>query len=295
VVGTTPRVTVIIATYNWSTVLPHSIASVLEQTFDDFELLVIGDGCTDDSANVVTRIDDPRVRWHNLPANTGHQSGPNNEGIRRARGNVIAYLGHDDLWLRNHLETLVQAIDGGAGLVHASTLSVVPDRRPHRWPTAPWKYRPGECILPTTVAHRRELAETVGGWRMPIDTGELYSESDLWKRITAICGPPTWIKRVTSVKLFSAARPGVYRERPSHEQEYWLGRIRASARPAGPKFVGERWYSLSLERSAQAVRSRVAVRTRLRAHHLLPMKPALSAEERRLRDRRVKGVDDLAR
>jgi len=42
-----PRVTVIMATYNWATVLPYSIGSVLDQTFTDFELLVIGDGCTD--------------------------------------------------------------------------------------------------------------------------------------------------------------------------------------------------------------------------------------------------------
>ena len=43
-----PRVTVIIPTYNWSTVLPYSIASVIDQTMDDLELWVIGDGCTDD-------------------------------------------------------------------------------------------------------------------------------------------------------------------------------------------------------------------------------------------------------
>ena len=61
-----PRVTVIIATYNWSTVLPYAINSVLDQTMTDFELLVVGDGCTDDSEQVVTAIKDPRVRWINL-------------------------------------------------------------------------------------------------------------------------------------------------------------------------------------------------------------------------------------
>ncbi|HEX8171309.1 MAG TPA: glycosyltransferase family 2 protein [Thermoanaerobaculia bacterium] len=58
-----PRVTVIMATYNYSNVLPYSIGSVLGQTFADFELLVIGDGCTDDSESVVRGIADPRVRW----------------------------------------------------------------------------------------------------------------------------------------------------------------------------------------------------------------------------------------
>ena len=54
-----PRVTVMIATYNWATVLPYSIGSVLDQTYRDFELLVTGDGCTDESAEVVGRFDDP--------------------------------------------------------------------------------------------------------------------------------------------------------------------------------------------------------------------------------------------
>ena len=86
------RVTVIIATYNWANVLPYSIGSVLDQTFTDFELLVIGDGCSDESGKVVEEIEDARVQWHNLPANTGHQSGPNNLGIDLAGGDVAVRL-----------------------------------------------------------------------------------------------------------------------------------------------------------------------------------------------------------
>ncbi|MEA3032945.1 MAG: hypothetical protein QOH86_961, partial [Sphingomonadales bacterium] len=78
---TAPRVSIVLATYNWSAVLPFSIGSALDQSFGDFELIVVGDGCTDDSAEVVAAIGDPRVRWVNLPANCGHQSGPNNEGL----------------------------------------------------------------------------------------------------------------------------------------------------------------------------------------------------------------------
>src|SRR5918911_3354227 len=107
-------VTVIIPTYNWSSVLPYSVGSALRQTLTDFEVLVVGDGCTDDSEAVVGSFGDERLRWVNLPTNTGHQSGPNNEGLRRARGELIAYLGHDDLWLPHHLSVLVGGIDAGA-------------------------------------------------------------------------------------------------------------------------------------------------------------------------------------
>lgn len=99
---TKPSLTVVISTYNWSTVLPFAIGSVLRQTFIDFEVLVVGVGCTDDSQAVVESIQDERVRWINLQSNSGHQSEPNNEGLKQARGELIAYLGHDDLWLQPH-------------------------------------------------------------------------------------------------------------------------------------------------------------------------------------------------
>ena len=121
-----PRVTAIISTYNYAPVLPYAIQSVLDQQFSDFELLVIGDRCTDESEEVVSAFDDPRVQWHNLDVRTKDQSGPNNEGLRRANGDIVAYLGHDDLWLPNHLRLLVLAIHGDVGFVFGKTLCVGP-------------------------------------------------------------------------------------------------------------------------------------------------------------------------
>lgn len=129
VAAASPRVTVVIATYNWSTVLPWSIGSVLRQSFTDFEVLVVGDGCTDDSEEVVTTIADPRVRWINLPLNHGHQYAPNNEGLARARGSIIAYLGHDDLWLPHHLELMVAAIETGNDVAHSIVHTIGADGR----------------------------------------------------------------------------------------------------------------------------------------------------------------------
>ncbi len=226
-----PRVTVVMATYNWAPVLPWSIGSVLDQHYRDFELLVVGDGCADESAQVVEAIDDPRVHWYDLGHNTGHQSGPNADGLRRAQGEIIAYLGHDDLWLPEHLATLVPALDASSGFVHATLLSVAPGRPLHRWPTADWRYQPGDWIPPTSVIHHRELARAVGGWRPPRDTGSRDPENDLWMRL-AERGPARWIDRLTSVKLSATARQDVYRQRPNFEQAWWLELIRTSPDPA---------------------------------------------------------------
>ena len=209
-----PRATVVMATYNWSSVLPFSIASALEQTFTDFELLVIGDGCTDDSERVVTAIRDPRVRWINIPR-FGHQSGPNNEGLRQARGEFIAYLGHDDLWLPHHLEVLISALDAGADVVHSTVAMVGPDGRMMAW-----------TLVPSSLMHRRSMTERIGGWR---DYRELNDmpEVDLMNRARAAGMTFTHVKRLTAIKIAAAWRRDVYRERPSHEQAAWLARIRS--------------------------------------------------------------------
>ncbi len=209
-----PRVTVIMATYNWSAVLPYSIASALQQTFTDFELLVIGDGCTDDSERVVSEIKDPRVRWISIPR-FGHQSGPNNEGLRQARGEYIAYLGHDDLWLQDHLMQLVAALDAGADLVHSTLAMVQTDGRIFPW-----------TAMPTATMHRRSMTERIGGWR---DYRELTDvpEVDFYRRAREAGMKVTFVRRLTGVKFPAAWRRNVYRERPCHEQAAWLERIRS--------------------------------------------------------------------
>jgi glycosyltransferase involved in cell wall biosynthesis len=210
-----PRVTVLMATYNWSSVLPYSIGSALLQTFTDFELLVLGDGCTDDSEQVVRGIGDSRVQWINLPGH-GHQSGPNNEGIRRARGEYIAYLGHDDLWLPHHLEVLVAALDAGADVAHSAVAIVPVDASPDHATT----------LVPTSAAHRRTMVDVVGGWS-DYRQLKIMPEEDLWRRAREGGMRFTFVPRLTGIKFPAAWRRDVYRERPSHEQAAWLARIRS--------------------------------------------------------------------
>src|ERR1022692_4290413 len=97
---------VLMASYNSAAWIKHTIRSVLEQTYRNFEVIVVGDGCTDGTEELLKTKFGKRIRWKNLQSNSGSQSAPNNEGIRVAHGSHIAYLGHDDIWSRYHLELL---------------------------------------------------------------------------------------------------------------------------------------------------------------------------------------------
>lgn len=218
-----PRVTVIIATYNWSTVLPYAIASVIAQTMPDFELLVVGDGCTDDTEQVVTGIKDPRVRWINLPANTGHQAGPSNRGLREARGEFIAYLGHDDLWLPHHLQCATDMLnDTGAAIAHTLLMSILPGKDVG----TPMLPIAGVGSAPSCSVYRRAVTEKIGGWR---DYRELNvpSEIDIFLRAQAAGFEAVFVPRLTVVKFPALHRRDVYRDKPFHEQAAWLEKIRS--------------------------------------------------------------------
>lgn len=226
-----PRATVIIPTYNWSSVLRCSVASVLLQTMRDFELLVVGDCCTDDSAEVVASFRDPRVRWINLPENAGDQSGPNNEGIRQARSPIIAYLGHDDLYLPHHLEAMCAAIDAGADVAHSIVSEVPASGLPSAGVRALGEYNGKASMTPSSVVHRTEAALAVGGWRAPrtIETGR-NPDFDLWSRMHEAKKRFAFVPRLTSLKFPAVDRPNCYVERPCHEQEAALRRIESDPR-----------------------------------------------------------------
>ena len=74
---TSPLVSIIIATYNRSNILKYTISTVLKQNYQHFEILVIGDHCTDDTESVINSFDDKRISFYNLEENFGvrHFSG----------------------------------------------------------------------------------------------------------------------------------------------------------------------------------------------------------------------------
>jgi glycosyltransferase involved in cell wall biosynthesis len=165
-------VTVVIATYNRAATLKYALESVAWQTFKNFEVWVVGDCCTDHTEKVVAPfLEDPRFHWYNMPQNSGYQSRPNNEGIRRAKGKYIAYLNHDDVWLPNHLQDTVSCIEkSGADIV----FSII------QWVYSFTYSRPDIPLLPdmpippeaTAVVHKKDIVKVIGYWK---DIHETYS------------------------------------------------------------------------------------------------------------------------
>lgn len=108
-----PTVSVILPTYNRAHVVGRAIRSVLEQTYEDFELIVVDDGSTDGTEEVVRSFDDPRIRYIRHAQNRGGAAA-RNTGIRAARGEYIAFQDSDDEWLPEKLEKQMRIFENSS-------------------------------------------------------------------------------------------------------------------------------------------------------------------------------------
>ena len=100
----TPKISIVIPLYNKSNAISKTITSALQQTFTNFELIIVNDGSTDNSLDIVNSINDDRIKIYNTK-NKG-VSAARNFGIAKSSSNYIAFLDADDIWLPNHLDNL---------------------------------------------------------------------------------------------------------------------------------------------------------------------------------------------
>jgi glycosyltransferase involved in cell wall biosynthesis len=119
----TPLVSILLAVHNGGSLLDESIHSILEQTFTDFELLVIDDGSTDDSHARAAAINDPRIRILRNETNIGLTRSLN-RGLAEARGEYIARQDADDISLPNRLSAQVQYLRTHSDVVLVGTSAV---------------------------------------------------------------------------------------------------------------------------------------------------------------------------
>ncbi len=185
--GTLVYFSVILPTYNRSVSIRPSIDSVVGQTEEDWELIIVSDGSTDDTEAIIESYVDSRVRLVRLSKNTGHPGRPRNVGLSYANGQVVAYLDHDDRYEPEHLAILREmfvnnktrvAVTGcwyfdqfGKAIKCSSILETV-------WHPEFQVF--GPLFQPSRVAHRCEVARERGGW-----TEKLFGleDWDFWLRL----------------------------------------------------------------------------------------------------------------
>jgi len=112
-----PKISVILSTYNRAKkYLPKAIESVLNQTFKDFELIIVDDGSTDKTSEVVASYKDPRIKYHKIK-HFGCDTKPKNVGTKRSNGEYLAYLDDDCQFRPDHLKALLNEIEKMSNVV----------------------------------------------------------------------------------------------------------------------------------------------------------------------------------
>ncbi len=121
-----PSISVIVPAYNAERTILETVNSVLQQTFTDFELIVIDDGSTDQSAQLLQAIADPRLKVFSYP--NGGASVARNRGMEHATGEYFSFLDADDLWTSDKLQLQLDALQAHAeaGVAYSWTCNMSP-------------------------------------------------------------------------------------------------------------------------------------------------------------------------
>lgn len=186
-----PLVSVIVPTYNRPNMLKVAIQSILDQTFQDFEIIVVNDAGQDVSA-VIAACCSPKIRYLPHATNKG-LAAARNTGIRAARGKYIAYLDDDDRYYPDHLEILVNHLEStGHPVAYTEADRVWQESRNGTWVEItrdqPYQYDfdvdeilVDNCTPVLCVMHRRDCLDAVG---MFDESLKRHEDWDLWIRLS---------------------------------------------------------------------------------------------------------------
>ncbi len=181
-----PSVSVIIPTYNRRPMVEEAVASVLEQSCEDFELIVVDDGSQDET---VPDLEKYGSRLRLISQARRGVGAARNLGVRSSHGKYLAFLDSDDLWQRQKLESQLRFMEANLEVQICQTEEIwirkgvrVNPKRKHRKPSGDI-FRPSLdlCLVsPSAVMMTRELFERVGGFDEAFPVCEDY---DLWLRV----------------------------------------------------------------------------------------------------------------
>ena len=183
-----PKVSVIIPTKNRAHYVSSAIQSVLDQTFRDFEIILVDGASIDNTREVIGKFDDERISYIREEKDRG-ASASRNTGIKRSRGRFIAFLDDDDLWMPSKLEKQLNLINKNPniGVVYTGSWRInnsgkvigynFPSLRGNIFPKILKKNYVGGCSM---ILVRKECLEKVGLFDENLPGGEDF---DLWIRL----------------------------------------------------------------------------------------------------------------
>lgn len=183
-----PRFSILLPTHNRADVLGLAIASVLAQTEPDFELLIVADGCTDSTCDVIAKFNDERIRLFDLPKAPHFGYANRNIALRESRGRLIAFMAHDDLLLADHLELMGNLLDcskaswGYSRPLWVSTDGIIVPFCTNLTLADEYRYffESHNTIPAICVVHTRTALERAGFWPENLAAA---ADWELWKRI----------------------------------------------------------------------------------------------------------------
>lgn len=187
-----PLVSVIMPTYNSAKTIARSVQSVLNQTYENWELIVIDNNSYDDTIKIIESYDDPRISVY-YNDNKGIIANSRNFGIRKARGEWIAFLDSDDLWTNTKLSICMSLSETHDLVYHRLqkfkitshnslvTFGVTVIKNLEQYPEEVLK-KNGPCLTTSSIIVRREVFSSTGDFDEDPNVvgGEDY---DLWLRI----------------------------------------------------------------------------------------------------------------
>lgn len=283
----TPRqlVSVIVPTFNRAHFIGQAITSVLNQTYEDIELIVVDDGSTDRTSDVVASFDDPRLNYVHLARNVG-RSAARNKGLEAARGTFIAFLDSDDYYLPGKIELQVGFLNRNPqfGMVYTASGCFRDEDGPinyfYRAPVSGDIYRdiaffkPLTITLPTVML-RREVVDEVGGFDERMSR---FEDTDYWRRISRRFGigaidEVTCHVRTHDGNLITAFHPSSFES----AIDYYVGKIEAEDDDVDPLILGagmRRLYDLYAkalppERECEELSARLMAKGRARFQPLV--------------------------
>lgn len=176
-----PLVSVIMPTHNRAAIIGSTIATVLEQEYTNWELLICDDDSTDDTERVIAKFYDSRIRYLKLPKRGA--AAARNAGLQNARGEIIAYLDSDNFWHPGFLSAIVLGLleNSGRSSIYADFIDFHIDKYGRRGRTS-FRQSPfdHERLLDkpyidlNSFAHRRELYECFGGFNEQLKRRQDY-------------------------------------------------------------------------------------------------------------------------